>query len=233
MEKLEQDKKKTSPVRGEEAAEGGSHASIPVAAQGKGKRQLGLASAAASRHERDRRVWASSFGSEEQHNPPAHIPHPRSAARGQRIEQAEPRGSGTGKQTKGEKSGRGFEKRGLCQPAENVSLGARSMDPAFSEGSPSSWTEYEAGAGDRDPSPAPGAVCPLPAYLPGQGGGRLGRSAPRLSPSLYICGPGGLETRPSSDRPGVLRGGFVAEVSLHIVGFFPPSFFLSFFFPPQ
>lgn len=93
---------------------------------------------------------------------------------------------------------------------------------------------------DRDPSSVLRAVCPLPACLLTVGGGRLGRPVLRPPLSPYVCGPGGLETRPSSGRPGALRGGFVAEVSLHIVGspplhsFFFFSFpFYSFFFSPQ
>lgn len=68
----------------------------------------------------------------------------------------------------------------------------------------------------------------LPASL-----GWEGAACAEAALSPYVCGPGSLETRPSSDRPGALRDGFVAEVSLHIVGSPPAplsSFFLFFFF---
>lgn len=74
MEKLEEDKKKGISSVGGGGSRGGSHASTPAAAQGKGKRQLGLAGATASHHGRRVHIWASSFGSEEQHGPPPPSP---------------------------------------------------------------------------------------------------------------------------------------------------------------
>lgn len=138
MEKLEDKKKDISSVGGEEAVEGGSHASTPAAAQGKGKRQQGLASGTVSYHERGMvHIWASSFlGQRSSTKLPC--PQPRSAAPGQRNEQADDRrGSGTVRQTKGEISGRSFVASGRSRPAEAASTGDRSGDPACSGGSSS------------------------------------------------------------------------------------------------
>lgn len=164
MEKLEDKKKKRHLQRGgEEAVEGGSHASTPAAAQGKGKRQLGLASGTVSYHERGRvHIWDSSFlGQRGSTKPPC--PQARSAAPGQRNEQADDRrGSGTAGQTKAEIGGRNSVASGRSRPVEAALTGGRSGDPRAAGAPPAptgchvrgqGWSEAPARCWSRVPPP--------------------------------------------------------------------------------
>lgn len=231
MEKLEDKKKKTTPAWGGGGSRGGLPRLYPSGSPGQRQETAGPCQwhSLPSRKRQGSHLGQFVFGSEEQHETPC--PQPRSAAPGQRNEQAEVRrDSGTAGQTKGEIGGRSFVASGRSRPVEAAWTGNRSGDSACSGGSSSPpWVRCSGAGMHRGPSSVPGAVCPLPCLL------RVGRAGwPVLRPPLspYVCGPAALETRPSSGRPGALSGGFVAEVSLHIVGSPPLHSFFSFFFFP-